>query len=489
MTYLLAIDQGTTGTTALLVDSKIRILAKVNREFRQYYPKPGWVEHDAEEIWQSTVKTISQVIKKAKIKSSQIAAIGVTNQRETTILWDKNTGKPIHRAIVWQDRRTADFCASLKRKKGISESVRRKTGLVLDPYFSATKIRWILQKTKKRSALRFGTVDSWLVWKLTRGKVHVTDVTNASRTLLMNLKTLRWDPELLKLFQIPKTILPNIRSCSEIYGTTEGVKGLPDGIPIAGMAGDQQAALFGQACFAPGEAKCTYGTGSFLLMNVGNKPVFSKSGLLTSVAWKIGKEKIYALEGSAFIAGAGVQWLRDELKIISSSSEVEKLAKTVSDHGGVHFVLALAGLGAPHWEPQARGVLCGLTRGSSRGHIARAVLEGIAFSQFDILRAMQKDSGKRLKMLKVDGGATVNDLLMQFQSDILKTPLIRPKVIETTALGAAFLAGLAVGFWKDKKEIQKRLRIDKRFFPKMSERERKERIFYWQKAVERTMIV
>jgi glycerol kinase len=300
---------------------------------------------------------------------------------------------------------------------------------------------------------------------------------------------LKWDPELLKLFQIPKTILPKICSCSEIYGTTKGIKGLPDGLPIAGMAGDQQAALFGQACFSPGEAKCTYGTGSFLLMNIGDKPVLSKSGLLTSVAWKIGKEKVYALEGSAFIAGAGVQWLRDELKIISSSSEVERLAKTVSDHGGVHFVLALAGLGAPYWNAEARGVLCGLTRGSNRGHIARAVLEGIAFSQFDILQAMQKDSGKKLKSLKVDGGATVNDLLMQFQSDILKIPLIRPGVVETTALGAAFLAGLAVGFWKDKREIQKRLRIDRKFFPKMSERKRKERIVHWKKAVERTIIV
>jgi len=486
--YILSIDQGTTGTTVLLIDNNIRIRAKKNNEFKQYYPQPGWVEHDPEEIWKVTVKTIGEVLRKAKVKGHDIVAIGITNQRETTVMWHKETSKSIHPAIVWQDRRTALVCEQL-RKKGHLKKVQKKTGLVLDPYFSATKVQWILKhvpiakKLARKNKLAFGTIDSYLTWMLTDGEVHVTDVSNASRTLLMNLKTLKWDPELLKLFSVPKNILPEIRSCSEIYGVTKNVKGLPDLIPIAGMAGDQQAALFGQACFNPGEAKCTYGTGSFLLMNVGNKPVFSKSGLLTTVAWKLNGNITYALEGSAFIAGAMVQWLRDELKIIKKAPDIEKLAKSVPDNGGVQIVPALAGLGAPYWDPRARGVICGLTRGSNRGHIARAALEGIAFSQYDILNAMQKDSRQRLKTLKVDGGACANNFLMQFQADILNCKIIRPKVIETTALGAAFLAGLAVGFWQDQREISRSFKVDHNFLPKWSHAKRKETAGQWKKAV------
>lgn len=493
--YILAIDEGTTGVTVLVVDRNSQVLAKVNNEFKQYYPRPGWVEHDAEEIWQVTVKTIGETLAKAGIESAQIAGIGITNQRETTVLWNRSTSHPLHPAIVWQDRRTADFCARLKKNKSILNTVRKKTGLVLDPYFSGTKINWLLKNVPqacelaKSGNLAFGTMDSWLTWKLTAGEVHVTDVSNASRTLLMDINTLQWDKALLKIFAVPESLLPQIRSNSEVYGHTKNVPGLRDGLPVCGLAGDQQAALFGQACFKVGDAKCTYGTGSFLLMNIGKKAVLSRSGLLTTVAWKLGRDVIYALEGSAFIAGAAVQWLRDELKIIASSREVEDLARSVLDNGGVSFVPALAGLGAPYWNPQARGVLCGLTRGSNRGHVARAVLEGMALSQYDILLAMQKDARKKLKSLKVDGGAAANDLLMQFQSDILNTRIVRPKLVETTALGAAFFAGLAVGFWKDQAEIEKSFQVDRDFVPQMKVTQRKSVVLQWQKAVARARLI
>lgn len=492
--YILAIDQGTTGTTVLILDKKINIKAKVNQEFTQHYPQPGWVEHDPEEIWKVTCQVIKKALNVAKVKGSDIVAIGITNQRETTVLWNRKTSKSVHPAIVWQDRRTASFCEKLKKRKEVAKYIRQTTGLVIDPYFSGTKIRWILEnvpqakKLTGKKELAFGTIDSWLVWQLTAGVAHVTDVTNASRTLLMNLKKLKWDKKLLKTFGVPASCLPEIRSCSEIYGETKNVPGLPDGIPIAGIAGDQQAALFGQTCFEVGEAKCTYGTGSFLLLNIGSKPTLSKHGLLTSVAWQVGKEVSYALEGSAFIAGAAVQWLRDGLKIIKKSPDVEKLAESVKDSGGVYFVPALAGLGAPHWDPHARGLFCGLTRGTNQGHMARAVLEGIALSQHDILEAMQKDSKKKLKALRVDGGASANNLLMQFQTDVLQTPIIRPKILETTALGSAFLAGLAVGFWKNKDEIRKSFQIDKKFAAKMSSAQRKTKISEWQKAVKRASI-
>jgi glycerol kinase len=485
---ILAIDQGTTGTTVILLDRSLSILAKVNQEYPQHYPQPGWVEHDPEEIWESTLQTISEALSRASIDESRIAGIGITNQRETTVVWNRATGKPIHRAIVWQDRRTASVCEKLKKKK-LEPKIKRKTGLVLDAYFSGTKIAWILDHVPGARArvakgeLAFGTIDTFLTWRLTGGKAHVTDVSNASRTLLMNLKTLKWDPELLKIFRVPASVLPEIRSSSEVYGTTSGVRGLPDGIPVAGMAGDQQAALFGQACFAAGEAKCTYGTGSFLLMNTGKKIVASRYGMLTTVAWKIGDQTTYALEGSAFIAGAAIQWLRDGLKMISKASDIEALAASVPDSGGVTFVPGFVGLGGPHWRQEARGAILGLTRGTTQAHIARACLEGIAFLQYDILSAMQKDLGKKLKVLKVDGGATVNNLLMQFQSDILGVKLVRPKMIETTALGAAFLAGLAVGLWKNLPEIASHWKEDKTFTPAMPKKEVAVHLKRWNEAV------
>ncbi len=492
--YILSIDQGTTGTTVMLVDKNACVVAKINREHKQYYPQPSWVEHDPEEIWQNTTEVIGKVLREARVEASDIAAIGITNQRETTLLWDRVTGDSVHPAIVWQDRRTAIFCDKLK-KKGLLPKVRKTTGLVLDPYFSATKIKWLLdnvphaRELAKDNKLAFGTMDSFLVFKLTGGVAHVTDVTNASRTLLMNLVKLTWDKDMLKIFGVPEKILPEIKSNAEEYGVTRGVEGLPDGIPISGMAGDQQAALFGQACFLAGEAKCTYGTGSFLLMNIGDKPVLSKSGLLTTVAWQVNGKTSYALEGSAFIAGAAVQWLRDELKIIERASDIEALAASVPDTGGVSFVPALAGLGAPHWNPHARGVLSGLTRGSGRAQVARAVLEGIAFSQFDILAAMQKDGGKKLKALKVDGGAAANNLLMQFQADILGCQIVRPRVIETTGLGAAFLAGLGSGFWQDQKEITAAFKVERVFSPQMKPAQKKELTDQWQKAVKRSLMV
>jgi glycerol kinase len=488
--YVLAIDQGTTGTTVLVLDRKLSVKAKVNAEFRQHFPRPGWVEHDLEEIWGSTTATLRRALEQAGVRAGEVAAIGITNQRETVALWARAGGKPVHRAIVWQDRRTADACQRL-RAEGREEWVRERTGLVLDPYFSATKLRWLLEEGRglrrraERGELAFGTIDTFLAWRLTGGAAHVTDPSNASRTLLMNLRTLQWDPELLELFGVPSALLPAIRSSSEVYGTTKGLRVLPDGIPVSGIAGDQQAALFGQACFAPGEAKCTYGTGAFVLENTGPEPVLSRRGLLTTVAWSLPGEVAYALEGSAFIAGAAVQWLRDGLGIIRDASEVERLARRVRDSGGVVFVPALTGLGAPHWRPHARGLISGIDRGTTAAHLARATLEGIALQIHDLAAAMQAESGKPFPVFKVDGGATANDLLMQMQADLLGVPVERPRMVETTALGAAFLAGLAVGYWKSRDEIRRAWRVDRRFRPRAGGAGREEMLARWHSAVEK----
>ena len=488
--YVLAVDQGTTGTTVLVLDRRLAVRARVNEEFPQHFPKPGWVEHDLEEIWGSVLSTIRKALKAADLRGADIAAVGITNQRETTGLWHRETGKPVARAIVWQDRRTADDCQAL-REKGLEPMIRERTGLVLDPYFSGTKLRWLLEHVKgaatraDRGELAFGTVDSFLVHRLTGGEAHVTDVSNASRTLLLHLSALDWDPELLSLLEIPRAVLPEVRGSSEVYGYTQGLRVLPDGIPVSGMAGDQQSALFGQACFAPGEAKCTYGTGAFLLMNVGEKPVPSKHGLLSTVAWRSGEERAYALEGSAFIAGAAVQWLRDGLGLIGTAPEIEDLARSVKDTGGVVFVPALAGLGAPHWRPHARGLLCGIDRGTTSGHIARAVLEGIAFQLHELALAMEADTGRAIPEFKVDGGASANDLLLQFQADLLGCDVVRPKMTETTAFGAAFLAGLSTGVWESKEEIRAVWKVGKRFRPKLDALARDAKIAAWKEAVER----
>ena len=488
--YVLAIDEGTTGSTAMVIDQRLSVKGKSNVEFRQIFPKPGWVEHDLEDIWVATQKAIAGALREASIKGTQIEAIGITNQRETTAIWDRRTSKPIHNAIVWQCRRTAAICDAMKAE-GKEPFVRERTGLVLDAYFSGTKIRWLLDNVKgararaERGELAFGTIDSVLLWRLTGGAVHATDVTNASRTLLMNLATRQWDDELLALFGVPRALLPEIRPSAGVFGTTKGLRSLPDGIPIAGMAGDQQAALVGQGCFEVGEAKCTYGTGAFLLMNAGDKPVTSTHGLLSTVGWQIGDQVAYALEGSAFIAGAVVQWLRDGLKLIRKSSEIEALAREVPDSGGVVFVPALTGLGAPHWRQDARGLIAGIDRGTQRGHIARAALEGVAFEIFDLAQAMAKDIGKPMPMFRVDGGASANDLLMQFQADLLATPIERPRMIETTALGAAFLAGLGTGIWAGTKELKASLRAGKKFAPKMKADSREAHLARWRRAVER----
>jgi glycerol kinase len=488
MEYVMAIDQGTTGTTVLILDRRLAPRAKVNVEFRQIFPKPGWVEHDLEDIWGSVHGAVQRALREAGLRGTEIAAIGITNQRETVALWDRRSGKPIHNAVVWQDRRTADACAQLKAE-GREALIRQRTGLVIDPYFSATKLRWLLDHVRNarekalNGQLAFGTIDSFLVWRLTSGAAHVTDVSNASRTLLMDLRSCAWDDALLELFQVPREVLPEIRSSSEVYGTTRNVRGLPDGIPVCGIAGDQQAALFGQACFRAGEAKCTYGTGAFLLQNVGPDPVASQHGLLTTVAWRVGPETHYALEGSAFIAGAAVQWLRDQLKIIKTAADVEALARTVKDSGDVVFVPALAGMGAPHWRPEARGLIAGLHRGSSAGHLARALLEGIAFQIHDLVEAMARDAGRAPPVFRVDGGASANDLLMQFQADLLGVPVERPRMLETTALGAAFLAGLAAGIWTSRDEIGKAYKPGKRFEPKMKPEERERHLAKWRRAV------
>ena len=486
--YVLAIDQGTTGTTVLVLDRKLSVRAKVNAEYPQHFPRPGWVEHDLEEIWGSTTAMIRRALSRAGIRGKDVAAVGITNQRETVALWDRSRGRPVHRAIVWQDRRTSDACARLKAE-GREGFVRERTGLVLDPYFSGTKLGWLLENVKGAAAraekgeLAFGTIDTFLTYRLTGGAAHVTDPSNASRTLLMNLRTLAWDPELLGLFHVPAAVLPTIRMSSEVYGTTRGVKVLPDGIPVAGIAGDQQAALFGQACFSPGEAKCTYGTGAFILENTGVEPVFSNRGLLTTVAWSLPGEVAYALEGSSFIAGAAVQWLRDGLGIIGQAAEVEALARSVPDTGGVVFVPALTGLGAPHWRPEARGLVTGIDRGTTAAHLARATLEGIALQIHDLAAAMQADSGKIFPVFKVDGGATGNDLLMQLQADLLGVPVERPRMVETTALGAAFLAGLAVGFWQSRDQIRQAWKKDRRFVPRMAAAERERLLKRWHEAV------
>jgi glycerol kinase len=493
--FVLAIDQGTTGSTVALMDKRGRICESVNFEFPQIYPKPGWVEHRPTDIWQSVEKGIRAVFRKKMCKPTDIVAIGITNQRETSLLWDKSTGEPLNNAIVWQCRRTTEFCESLK-KAGHEAQITRRSGLVLDPYFSASKFRWLLHNTKgitpllKQDRVAAGTIDSYLIWKLTHGAVHVSDISNASRTSLMNLKTARWDKKLLDLFEVPEKILPDIVPSSGVLGHTLGVKGLPDGIPIAGVAGDQQAAMFGQACFSSGEAKCTFGTGSFILMNTGRKILQSKAGLLTTVAWQLGKNSppVYALEGGAFVCGAAVQWLRDGMQLIKKAPDIESLALQVDDHDGVEFVPALTGLGAPHWAPDARGTLSGLTRGTTRAHIARATLDAMALQNVDILRAMEKDLGRRMKPLRVDGGAAANDLLMQIQANVLGRKLIRPKVIETTVAGACYLAGLGVGLWQSPQELRTIWQAEREFGVQMSASARRERMSSWQAALDRTLL-
>ena len=465
--YILALDQGTSSSRAIVFDHDGNIKSVAQKEFTQHFPKPGWVEHDPMEIWASEAAVIAEAISTIGIGGKEIAGIGITNQRETTIVWDAETGVPVHNAIVWQDRRTAEFCETLKP---YADEIRRKTGLIIDAYFSGTKIRWILdnvpgaREKAEAGKLRFGTVDTWLVWQLTRGQVHVTDVSNASRTMLFNINTLEWDKDLLKLLDVPESMMPAVKSSSEIYGHTKTTIFAHE-VPIAGIAGDQQAALFGQMCTEPGSVKNTYGTGCFLLMNTGEKPIMSKNNLLTTVAWKIGDKVQYALEGSIFVGGSVVQWLRDGLGIIRSSSEIEALAASVPDNGGVYFVPALTGMGAPYWDSSARGLLCGITRGTTAAHIARAALEGIAFQTMDIVGAMEKDAGVRLSELKVDGGASRNNLMMQFQADVLGADVIRPRVTETTAMGAAYLAGLAVGYWDSIAEIKKQWQVDACFKP------------------------
>ena len=471
MKYVLAIDQGTTSSRTILFDHEGNIRSVAQKEFTQIFPKPGWVEHNPQEIWASQATTMTEALTNVNAKGSDIVAIGITNQRETTIVWDAETGEPVYNAIVWQDRRTADYCDEL-RERGLTDKIRSKTGLILDPYFSGTKVRWILENVpgarEKAAAgrLRFGTVDSWLVWNLTGGRHHVTDVSNASRTLLFNIHTLEWDDEMLELFDIPKSMLPEVKSSSEIYGYTHA-RIFSFDVPIAGIAGDQQAALFGQMCTEPGDVKNTYGTGCFLLMNTGGQAITSKNNLLTTIAWKIGDKVNYALEGSIFVGGSVVQWLRDGLKVIASSADSEALATSVPDNGGVYFVPALTGLGAPHWDPFAKGTITGITRGTEVGHIVRAALEGIAFQTMDIVGAMQADAAVSLGDLKVDGGASRNDFLMQFQADVLETNVVRPTCVETTAKGAAYLAGLAVGFWSSIDEIKAQWAIDRTFRPEL----------------------
>ena len=489
--YILALDQGTSSSRAIVFDEHGQTKAVSQKEFTQIFPKPGWVEHNPMEIWSSQASVIAEAITSIDINGLNIAAIGITNQRETTIVWDAYTGEPVYNAIVWQDRRTSEFCDGLKRD-GRTDLIRSKTGLIIDAYFSATKILWILENVPgarqkaEEGRLRFGTVDTWLIWMLTRGEVHVTDVSNASRTMLFNIHTLEWDKELLQLFGIPASMMPEVRSSSEVYGYTKTTLFAHE-VPIAGIAGDQQAALFGQMCTEPGSVKNTYGTGCFLLMNSGERPIMSSNNLLTTVAWKIGDKVNYALEGSIFVAGSVVQWLRDGLGVIKSSSEIEALACTVEDNGGVYFVPALTGLGAPYWDQYAKGCLYGISRGTTAAHIARAALEGIAFQTMDIVNAMQKDAGCTLKELKVDGGASRNNLLMQFQADILGTSVIRPTVTETTALGAAYLAGLAVGYWESIDHIKSQWGVDTQFNPLASPEKVEALKNGWADAIKRTL--
>lgn len=487
--YVLALDQGTTSSRAILFDSRGNVVGMVNQEFPQIYPRPGWVEHDPYDILESQVSVAKKLLRTVNVEPNQIAAIGITNQRETTIVWDKKTGKPVYNAIVWQCRRTASMCDELKAQ-GLADLIKRKTGLVIDAYFSATKLKWILQNVPgvlekaKKGEIAFGTVDSWLIWNLTGGKVHATDVSNASRTMLFNVSDLRWDEELLDMFNVLRSVLPQVFPSSHIYGVTDkdifGVE-----IPIAADIGDQQAALFGQMCVRAGMVKNTYGTGCFILMNIGDKPIFSRSGLLTTVAWKLKDEVSYALEGSVFIAGAAIQWLRDELRMVESAQETEQIALSVPNSAGVYVVPAFVGLGAPYWDMYARGAIFGLTRGSKKEHIVRAVLESIAYQTRDVVEVMCEECQTELKTLRVDGGASKNNFLMQFQADILNVPVERPKVNETTALGAAYLAGLAVGYWESMEQIESQWQLDRKFVPNMDEKEREELYKGWRKAVER----
>jgi glycerol kinase len=486
---ILALDQGTTSSRAIIFDHDGSIRAVAQKEFKQIFPQAGWVEHDPREIWQSQLETAREALAKAGLTAGDVAAIGITNQRETTVVWDRATGAPIHHAIVWQDRRTASFCDSLKQA-GHAAEIQRRSGLVIDAYFSGSKLRWLLDNVPnararaERGELAFGTIDTWLVWNLTGGKLHLTDPSNASRTMLYDLHTGTWSDELCKILGVPRAVLPDIKASSEVYGEAD-TSLLGGAIPIAGIAGDQQAALFGQGCFSRGLAKNTYGTGCFMLMNIGNTPAPSKHQLLTTVAWRTGKDTDFALEGSVFIGGAAVQWLRDGLGIIQTSSDVEALAASVPDSAGVYLVPAFAGLGAPHWDQYARGVIAGITRGTNRGHIARAALEGIAFQVADVLDVMKQDSGIAMNELRVDGGACTNNLLMQFQADVLQVPVVRPKVIETTALGAAYLAGLAVGFWKSKEEVAKAWQAERRFTPAMPAAQAAHRRSRWAEALNR----
>ena len=490
MTHIIAFDQGTTSSRSIVFDHSGTIVSIGQQELTQIYPRSGWVEHDPLEIWQTQIDTAVTALKKANLTASGVAGVGITNQRETTLLWDRKTGKPLCNAIVWQDRRTSTFCNEIREAHG--ELIREKTGLEVDAYFSASKIRWILdnvadaRRKAENGELAFGTVDSWLVWKLTNGRIHVTDPSNASRTMIFNIHSLEWDDELLNIFEVPRSLLPDVRSSCEVYGEIETPDELK-GIKIAGIAGDQQAALFGQLCFSPGATKNTYGTGCFMLQNTGADPVTSTNRLLTTVGWQIGDRTDYALEGSVFIGGAVIQWLRDSLGIIESSSDVEALAATVSDNGGVYFVPAFTGLGTPHWDQEARGLIIGLTRGTGRAHIARAALESIAYQTADLLTAMLLDSKVDLTELRVDGGATKNDMLMQFQADVLQIPVVRSKTAETTALGAAYLAGLAVGFWGSTKELAEHWKADKRFNPQISPNDAHRLMTRWHEAVRRSM--
>lgn len=490
--YILALDQGTTSSRSILFDQKGNIVSVAQREFKQIYPHPGWVEHDAEEIWSTQVGTIAEVVAKAGITAEEIAGIGITNQRETTVVWDRTTGKPVYHAIVWQDRRTSQYCDKLKNSVYAS-GIQSNTGLVIDAYFSATKVQWILENVlgardkAKKGELAFGTIDSWLIWNLTGGALHITDVSNASRTMLFDIRTCQWNEELLELFNIPYSMLPEVRSSSEVYGMT-GKIGQGFNVPIAGIAGDQQAALFGQMCIKPGMVKNTYGTGCFMLMNTGETVIPSKNNLLTTVAWRIGNKTEYALEGSVFIGGAAVQWLRDGLKMIKTSQEVEALIQKVNDTDGVYVVPAFAGLGAPYWNQHARGSVFGLTRGTTDAHLAKAVLDSIAYQTYDVLKSMEADAGIQITELRVDGGATVNDKLMQFQSDILNTEVVRPRITETTALGAAYLAGLAVGYWESMEGIQQQWQVDHRFIPEMDEEKRNGLLRGWQRAVKASIV-
>lgn len=491
MSYILAIDQGTTGSRAVVYDKNAKKIASAYEEFRQYFPRPGWVEHNPEEIWKSVNNSIQKVLK--KVPAGQIAAIGITNQRETTVVWDKETGRPVYNAIVWQCRRTANRCEELKKEKGAIEFFKKRTGLPIDAYFSATKIEWILKNAPGASAkakngrLCFGTTDTWVLWNLTGGKVHATDYTNASRTMLFDIQTLRWDVQILKRFGIPESILPQVKKSSDLFGKTVRLGNLSPGIPITGIAGDQQAALFGQACFDPGTMKNTYGTGCFVLLNAGKKRPVSKCGLITTLGCGRQGEPVYVLEGAIFIAGAAIQWLRDGLKILSSAALSEKMARSVEDNAGVYFVPALVGLGAPYWDSGARGAIFGITRGVNKNHIVRAGLEAMCYQTKDVLEAMQKDSGLEIKSLKVDGGAAVNNFLCQFQSDILGIDVIRPKIIEITSLGAAYLAGLKVGYWKDIAEIKRCWKKDMVFRPKMPKTKALKLYYGWLKAVKRIL--